>query len=823
MPIYLPDLPIRSVLPELAHALAERGQAVLEAPPGAGKTTLVPLALLDAPWREDRKLVVLEPRRLATRAAASRMAELLGEKVGETVGYAMRFERRIGPRTKIEVLTEGLFLRRLQADPDLSDVAAVLFDEFHERSLDADLALALTLDMRSVLRPDLRLLVMSATLDGEAVARLLEGAPVVRSEGRMFPVVTRHLGRDPNEPIDQAVGKACLEALAHEKGSILAFLPGQAEIGRAASFLRNRLAGDPSVEIHPLYGDLPREAQDRAIRPAPTGRRKLVLATDIAETSLTIEGVRVVVDSGLARKPRFSPRTGTSQLVTRRIALANADQRRGRAGRLEPGVCLRLWSAAEERAMLPHLPPEIVDADLVPLVLELLVWGVADPGQLPWLDPPPPAGVQAATGVLRMLGAIDSAGSVTAIGRQMAGLPVHPRLAAMILFAEATDRLSTGVALAAILSGRDLLPGSGSADLSLRLAALREGAGDPGRRGQVQDIARQLGRGRFDRNRIDPSATGALLAAAYPDRIGRRRGAGSYRLANGRGVKVADGDPLAAQPWIVVADLDDRGADGACRLAASIGQDELPGRQLHEITETRIDPQSGRVVARRVTMLGAIEVRASETDPPPDEVQRILIEAVAPRLPALIKASPAAERLRRRVMLLRQVEGEASSLPELSDERLIADAPRLMAGWIDGVRSLDAAEQLDWHVILAARLDHATRSRLDSQLPTHWTTPAGTRHAIDYSVEPPVLAVRLQEMFGVRQGPVLAGGKVPCVLHLLSPAGRPAAITSDLAGFWTTGWPATRKDLRGRYPKHFWPDDPANAPATGRVRPRQPS
>jgi ATP-dependent helicase HrpB len=816
----LPDLPIRTVLPELQRALSEAGRAVLEAPPGAGKTTLVPLALLDAPWRQGRKLIVLEPRRLATRAAARRMADLLGEQTGATVGYAMRFERSIGKDTVIEVLTEGLFLRRLQSDPELADVAAVLFDEFHERSLDADLALALTLESRAVLRPDLRLLVMSATLDGAAVANLLDDAPVLRSQGRMFPVEIRHLGRDPAEPVDRAVARACLGALDGQTGSILAFLPGQAEIGRAAAFLAGRLAQRPDVEVHPLYGDLSRDAQDRAIRPPPPGRRKIVLATDIAETSLTIEGVRVVVDGGLARKPSFSPRTGTSALTTRRIAHANAEQRRGRAGRLEPGVCLRLWSAAEERAMLPHLPPEIAGSDLVPLVLELRLWGTQDPAALAWLDPPPAAGVAAATATLRQLGALDEAGQVTEAGRRMAALPVHPRLAAMILAAGRNGQADTGIALAALLSSRDILPGRASIDLGLRLTAMRDGSGDPARRRQVQDIARQLGRGRFERSRIDPERAGALLAAAYPDRIAQRRSTGSYRLANGRGARLELGDPLAASPWLVVAELDDQGADGRCRLAAAIAASDLPAGQCWEVTETRIDPHTSRVVARRVTRLGALELAASEADPPPEEVVGILLQALAPRLPGLIAAQPAAEGLRRRVLLLRRADGDGSSLPDWSDDALVQGAAELLGGWLDGVRSLNAAQALDWQAVLAARLDHAMRVRLDRELPTHWTTPAGTRHPIDYRVDPPVLAVRLQEMFGAAQGPVLAQGRIACVLQLLSPAHRPAAITSDLAGFWRTGWTATKKDLKGRYPKHFWPDDPANAPATARVRPR---
>ncbi|HWL67409.1 MAG TPA: ATP-dependent helicase HrpB [Geminicoccus sp.] len=816
----LPDLPVRDVLPALVQALAGPGAAVLEAPPGAGKTTLVPLALLEASWRQGGRLIVLEPRRLAARAAARRMADLLGERTGETVGYAMRFERSIGPATVIEVLTEGLYLRRLQADPELPGVAAVIFDEFHERSLDVDLALALTLESRAALRPDLRILVMSATLDGVAVASLLGDASVIRSEGRMFPVAVRHLGRDPDEPVDRAVARACLEAVATERGSVLAFLPGQAEIGRAAAYLSGRLAGQPGVEVHPLYGDLSKEAQDRAIRPARSGIRKIVLATDIAETSLTIEGVRVVVDSGLTRKPSFSPRTGTAVLTTRRIALANAEQRRGRAGRLEPGICLRLWSALEERQLAAQPRPEILDSDLVPLVLELRVWGVRDAASLAWLDLPPAAAMSAATDTLRLLGALDVDGAVTALGRRMARLPVHPRLAAMVLAGERSGFADTAVAIAALLSGRDLLPGSASIDLALRLEALQGGGGESGRRQQALSIARQLGQGRFDRNRIDPARAGALLAHAYPDRIARRRAPGSYRLANGRGALLDQAEPLATSPWLVAAELDDRGADGRVRLAAAVSPDDLPDAGRRDVTVLELEGPSGRVVAKQAVMLGAIELSARYDEPSREQAGELLAQALAPRLPALIAATPAAERLRRRVLLLRRLDGEQSALPDLSDEGLVRDAADILAGWLDGLRSLRAAEALDWHAVLSARLGHAARLRLDAELPTHWTTPAGTRHAIDYESDPPVLAVRLQEMFGAAHGPVLAKGRIACVLHLLSPAQRPAAITSDLAGFWRTGWPDARKELRGRYPRHFWPDDPASAQATARVRPR---
>ena len=818
----LPDLPIRTSLPDLLAALDRHGRAVLEAPPGAGKTTIVPLALLQAPWRKGGKIVVLQPRRLATRAAAARMADLLGEAVGETVGFAMRFERSIGADTVIEVLTEGLYLRRLQADPGLEDVALVIFDEFHERSLDADLALALTLESRTALRPDLRVLVMSATLDGLAVARLLNDAPVVRSAGRMFPVEVRHLGREAAEPIEAAVARACLDALAEEQGSILAFLPGRAEIGRAAALLHRRLAGRSGIEIHPLYGDLSRQSQDQAILPAGSGVRKIVLATDIAETSLTIESIRVVVDSGLTRKPRFSPQAGTSALTTRKIALANAQQRAGRAGRVAPGVCLRLWSRAEERAMPAQLPPEILDADLMPLVLELRAWGVDDPASLDWLDPPPPAAMQAAVGTLKLLDALDPAGHLTDAGRRIVGMPLHPRLAAIILAAEQCRCADTGVALAALMSGRDLLRGAASVDLALRLGALREGSGDPVRSREILAIARQLGRGQFERRRIEPEQAGVLLAAGYPDRIARQRHPGSYLLANGRGAKVDPGDPLAAEKWLVMADLDDRGADGICRLGAALSRNDLPIDRLVSTQHLRIDEVSTRVVARSVTWLGAIEVASAETDPGSDAVERVLAEALTPRLPEFIALRPGALNLQRRVQMLRRFDGPACRLPDLSDQALINDAARLLAGWLDGITSLNAAAALDWRAVLAARLDHAQLVRLDRDLPTHWTTPAGTRHPIDYASDPPVLAVRLQEVFGAASGPVLAGGRISCTLRLLSPAHRPAAVTGDLAGFWATGWPAVKKDLKGRYPKHFWPDDPATAPATTRAKPRKP-
>lgn len=813
----LPDLPVTAILPDLLDALAGPGMAVLEAPPGAGKTTLVPLALLDAAWSDGGRIIVLEPRRLATRAAAGRMAELLGEEVGRTVGYAMRFERRLGRDTRIEVLTEGLFLRRLQADPDLAGVAAVLFDEFHERSLDADLALALTLDARAVLRPDLRLLVMSATLDGTPVARLLDDAPILRSAGRMFPVETRHLGRDADEPIERAVVRACLHAVATEPGSILAFLPGRAEIERATAQLRERLADQPTIEIHPLFGDLPKDAQARAIAPSAPGRRKLVLATDIAETSLTIEGVRVVVDGGLARKPRFSPRHGTHTLVTGRIALANAEQRRGRAGRTGPGLCLRLWSVQEERAMAPFLPPEIVDSDLSALVLELRAWGVRDPANLRWLTPPPAAALAVAATTLAELGALAPDGQLTELGRRMLALPLDPRPAAMVLRAQALGAADTGAALAVLLSIRGT-GRHGSIDLAERLDALRSGPLAETR--ETLRLAGQVLGRRLDPGRLRPELAGPILAAGFPDRIARRRGRGSFQLVGGRGVVLPAGDRLAASPWIVVADLDDRGADARAHLAAALDTADLPAERFVERTATSVDPTSGRVVGRTLTMLGALQVAVREFEPDPDDAAAALLAALLPRLGQILAACPAARALQRRVALLRGVEGEASDLPDLATPALAASAEHWLSPWLAGLRSLKEAEALDWAAILAGQLTHAQSARLETALPRRWTTPAGTSHAIDYDQDPPVFAARLQELFGVASGPVLAGGRVPLTLQLLSPAHRPAAVTADLAGFWRTGWPEVRKELRGRYPRHVWPEDPASATATTRAKPR---
>lgn len=797
-------LPIDPILPALADALANGQSAVLQAPPGAGKTTRVPLALLDAPWLQGRRIIMLEPRRLAARAAAARMAATLGEKPGETIGYRVRLDSRIGPRTRIEVVTEGVLIRQLQADPGLEGVGAVLFDEFHERSLDGDLGLALALDAQGALRDDLRLLVMSATLDGEPVARLLGGAPILTSEGRAFPVETRYMpGEGRIEPLMAA---ACRTALAEETGDILAFLPGTAEIRRTASLL----SGLPTeIHVAPLYGDLEQAAQDRAIAPSPAGKRKIVLATSIAETSLTIEGVRVVIDSGLSRQPRFDPRTGMSRLATVRASLASAEQRRGRAGRLAPGVCYRLWDKAAEGALPRFSPPEMLVADLAPLALDLAAWGVADPAQLAWLDPPPAAPMAQARELLTGLGALDESGTITRHGRALAALPMHPRLAHMVTLGAERGEGSLACLLAALLGERDPMKGAG-ADITARI----EAPGEQVRRTAAL-YAKRLGvAGRGDRH----GRPGGLLALAYPDRIGQRRGAqGQYRLANGRGAVLAAGDPLAASDLLAVAELDGGEREARIYLAAPLDQAELEDLfrdRIEIVEEVEWDRTARRVSARRVRRLGAL-VLSSEpvARPSPARVAEALLSAIRAD-PDLLPWSDAARELQARVGFLRRVRGE--SWPDLSDGALVETLEQWLAPRLEGIRDPAA---LDLASILRDRLAWNEQRALDAEAPTHLTVPTGMSRRLDYRAgDVPVLAVRLQEMFGQLESPSVAG--IPVLLHLLSPAGRPLQVTRDLKSFWAGSYKAVRADMRGQYPKHPWPEDPASAMPTSRAKPR---
>lgn len=837
-------MPVDAALPALKEALTERKQAVLVAAPGAGKTTRVPLALLDEPWLAGRKIVMLEPRRLAARNAAKFMARTLGESVGETVGYRVRMDTKVGPRTRVEVVTEGVLTRMLQADPSLEEAGLVIFDEYHERSLQADLGLALCLQARELFREDLRLAVMSATLEAEPVAELLGGAPVVASEGRMYPVETRYAARrETGLEAEAAVARTVLEALAeHGEGDALVFLPGAAEIRRVEARLRAALAGRP-VDVAPLHGSMPQEAQDRALAPSPAGRRKVVLSTAVAESSLTVEGVRIVVDAGLMRVPRFSPRTGMSRLETVPVSLASADQRRGRAGRLAPGVCYRLWSEEENRRLAPTGTPEIREADLAPLALELAAWGVSDPAELAWLDPPPAAAYAQARELLAGLGALTGAGALTPHGARLLELGAHPRLAHMMLRAEPLGLSALACELAALLGERDLLRGdaSRSPDLALRVRALRQGGAHADERVRERLLAEaaQLRRslasaaassapaaaspGSLRSGGADElAACGVLLGFAYPDRIGRRRGAGKYTLSVGRGASMPEGQPLAQEEFVVAAELDDQGLEGRIQLAAALAEDDLE-RHFSDLMKeeelVRWDPEAEAVRARSVRRLGAILLRERPVaKPDPALVTAALLEGIRAAGLGLLPWSRSARQLRERVLFLGR---HAGGWPDWTDEGLLATLEEWLAPYAEGMRSRSDMQRLNLTQVLEASLSWERRSELEREAPTHVAVPSGSRIPVDYSdPDAPALAVRLQEMFGLPDTPRIAGNRIPLTLHLLSPAQRPVQVTRDLASFWRNAYFEVRKDLKGRYPKHFWPDDPLQAPATRRVRPQ---
>ena len=820
-------LPVDDALPELKRALAAHNAAVLVAPPGAGKTTRVPLALLDAPWLSDGKIVMQEPRRLAARAAARRMAATLGEQAGETVGYRVRLDTRVGPRTRIEVVTDGLFLRMLQDDPSLDGIGCVIFDELHERGLETDLSFALVREAQSALREDLRVVAMSATLDPGPVAERLGGAPVVESAGRMFPVDTIYLDRAPAGRIEDTVASTVRRALAEQPGSALVFLPGVGEIRRVEERL-----GDlgPTTDIAPLYGDLSPADQDRAIAPSPPGRRKVVLATSIAETSLTIEGVRLVIDSGLMRAPRFAPQSGMTRLETMRVSQASADQRRGRAGRLEPGVCYRLWTESAQRGLLPFTPPEILDADLAPLALELAVWG-ASANALPWLTPPPAASLATAQALLADLGAIDRAGLVTPHGRAMARLGQHPRLAHLVLQGRALGQARIAALLAAILSERDFLrlpPGQRDVDLRHRVDIALSGKRDGALR-LIQESARRLmpreGREREGRNETpDIARTGALLALAYPDRIGRRRPgtAGRYLLSGGRGAALPEGDPMATEEFLVVADLDGSAQDSRIFLAAPIALDDIEELYAERIVNEEIvrwSERDGAVLARRRRRLGALVLEDKPLGRPDrDAVRRAMLDGVRQLGLAALPWTDELTTWRHRVAFLRRHD---PSWPDLSDAALSQSLEDWLLPFLDGLARRDHLARLDLEAALKTLVPWDRQRQLDRLAPTHVEVPSGSRVPIAYDqAAEPTLAVRLQEMFGLTDTPRIAGGTVPLTIHLLSPARRPVQVTRDLASFWTNGYRAVKAELKGRYPRHYWPDDPLVAEPTARAKPR---
>ncbi|MGA9851790.1 MAG: ATP-dependent helicase HrpB [Gammaproteobacteria bacterium] len=813
-------LPIDSLLPAISEALAEKHTAVIQAPPGAGKTTRVPLAILDAPWLAGRKLIMLEPRRLAARAAAHYMAKLLAERAGETVGYRIRMDTRIGSRTRIEVVTEGVLTRILQSDPALSDYGLVVFDEFHERSLHADLALALCLEARAALRPDLRLAVMSATLDAAPVARQLGNAPLLTSEGRSFPVDTHYQPIRARERIEEQVANSVRRVLVEETGSVLVFLPGSGEIRRVVAMLEGNLP--ENADMMPLYGDLSQSQQDAAILPAAPGRRKVVLATSIAETSLTIEGVRTVVDVGLMRVPRFDPVSGMTRLVTVRVSRASADQRRGRAGRLEPGVCYRLWSEGER--LETQGTPEILQADLAPLALELAQWGAHDARSLAWLDPPPAAALSQARELLQRLEALDAAGRITGHGRRLLELPLHPRLAHMVVKGVERQQAWLACLLAALISERDILAaGEQQADMSLRLRMLDERNAAPRLRrirASAQDIARQAGI--RDEKRIETDHVGGLLALAYPDRVAKRRASDAprYLLSNGRGAFLRDNDALGASPWLAVAELDGDPRDARIFLAASMSEAEVResfAAQVEVREALEWDEANGAVAAMSERRLGAIVLEQRPlANPDPQRVTELMLEAIRRQGLGCLPWTPTLRQWQARMTFLRRVEGE--SWPAADDVSLLATLENWLTPFLQGRSRLSHLADLPLQQAFGNLLDHRQQRLLDELAPTHFTVPTGSRIAIEYVAETPVLAVRLQELFGLTQTPAIVRGKVPLLLHLLSPARRPVQMTRDLAGFWRSSYQDVKKDMKGRYPKHYWPDDPLQAEPTRRAK-----
>lgn len=816
----LPLLPITEKLAALAAALETGNRAVLSAPPGAGKTTLVPLHLLDQPWREDRRIILLEPRRLAARAAASRMAALLGETVGGTVGYRMRLDNRISARTRIEVVTEGVFVRMILDDPELQGVAAVLFDEFHERSLDADLGLALALDAQSALRPDLRILVMSATLDVERIASLLSGPPVIISQGRSFPVELRHRDRPGDERIEDAVASTVLKTLSEEQGSILAFLPGQAEIRRVAERLEGRVGAD--VVITPLYGMLGQAEQDAAIRPATGGMRKVVLATSIAETSITIDGVRMVIDSGLQRLPVYEPSTGITRLETVRVSKASADQRAGRAGRTEPGIAIRLWHSGQTAALPAFAPPEILSSDLSSLALDMAHWGVADPRQLLLLDMPPEAALKEARQLLIGLGALDEALQLTAKGRRMRDFGLPPRLAAMVL--DAADHGEAGAAaeLAVLLTEQGL--GGTDLDLDERMRQFRRDKGERAR--NARSLAQRLSSGLSDRKTDGaglPASAGALLIHAFPDRIARQRGGrGRFVMANGRGAEIANTERLAGAELLVIADLTGKAAQARVLAAAEVTRGDIEALNPNAIRtadESGFDLSSRQVRARRVTRLGAIVFEEQPlAKPKGEEAAKALAEGVKALGLDALPFSKAAEQLRQRLGFLYRSLGDP--WPDTSDEGLVDRLDDWFIPFQSGVTRFQDVSAGSLHDGLMSLVPGGSQRELDRLVPTHFTAPTGQSHPIRYDGEEPVLQIRVQELFGLKTHPTIGGGKLPLLLELTSPAHRPIQTTRDLPGFWAGSWKDVRADMRGRYPKHPWPEDPAAAQPTTRAKPR---
>jgi ATP-dependent helicase HrpB len=857
-------LSVSQLLPALSGALANSRSAVLQAPPGAGKSTVVPLALLQEPWLRRGRVLMLEPRRLAARAVACRMADTLGEPVGQTVGYRMRLDTRVSGATRLEVLTEGVLTRMLADDPALEGVSLVIFDEFHERSLQADLGLALTLQARELLNPELRILVMSATLDGDAAAALLGDAEVIAGDGRQFPVETRYACQGPPmlpgaaftgtgaaaaERLEQRIARIVRTACTECAGDILVFLPGAAEIRRTAALLEP--ATPPArTRVLPLYGDLDQAAQDEALSPSLSGVRRIVLATNIAETSLTIAGIHIVVDSGLVRRSVFDPVTGMSRLETRRISRASAEQRQGRAGRTAPGVCYRAWSEGAHQSLIATTPPEIIEADLAPLALELANWGAHDAHALAWLDPPPDAMLACARDLLMRLGAIDERQRITAEGRAMAALGVHPRLAHMLLASRRTGAVSAGARIAAFLSDHDALRRGQDADVTTRLTSVSRHT-----QRLAQDLQKRLatladgesGRSRTTRNRTDADgssarpavapkteammsvdeAAGVLLAYAYPDRIGRRRPGHEprYLLANGRGARFAHAAGISSAPFIVAVDVDDRDREGVIRLAARLERAALDthfGAQMASAQSVTWDSREQAVIARSVIRLGNLII---EEKPLPEIPADAATEAMFTGIRAMgisaLSWDDASRDLQARILFARNADAKGD-WPAVDDASLSESIEQWLTPWLAGCTRREHLTRIPMTDAIRAMLSHEQQQTLNRVAPARLEMPSGSQVRVDYrSDNAPVVSVRLQEVFGLAETPRIADGRVPVTFELLSPARRPVQITQDLASFWASGYAQVRRDLRGRYPKHYWPDDPLQAEAIRGVRPQK--
>ncbi|MGN7356145.1 ATP-dependent helicase HrpB [Paenibacillus sp. SAF-054] len=829
------ELPIQRVLPELLANLRSGTSAVLVAEPGAGKTTQVPIAFLGEPWLSGRKIIMLEPRRLAARSAADYMARMLGEQTGETVGYRVRMDSKTGRNTKIEVVTEGILTRMLQSDPELEGVGMIIFDEFHERNLQGDLGLALALESRAVLRDDLRILVMSATLEAEPVAALLGSAPVVNCPGRQFPVETLYRPQSSGMRLERQMADVIREAAAAHPGDVLAFLPGAGEIRRLhAELMRGGLPAE--AVIRPLYGQLSQQEQDAAVRPDPGNRRKIVLATSIAETSLTIEGVRIVVDSGLMRTQLFSSRTGMPYLATDQVSQASADQRRGRAGRTAPGVVYRLWSPEAQNLLRIRNQPEIRMTDLAPLVLELSAWGVRNPGDMLWLDPPPQEAFERGRELLQRLGALGHDGNITGRGKRMAELGMHPRLSAMLLHAGDMGLGDLGAMLAAVLQERDLFRGHAverDADLRSRIEAialwelrgLAAAGADEAALNRIalesRHIRKQLGIAAVQKPDIEK--IGLLLSFAYPDRIGQNRGDGKFLLTSGRGVELPRAQLLSRSAYLTVGSVDDqKGADGRILLAAPLSLNDLLQYHQDGITEELIvewDSSLGGVKARNQVKLGTLLLRESQANQPdPEQVAAALISGIRREGLGILPWTKQAKQLRQRLQLMHTAD---ASWPDMEDEALLGNLETWLYPYLHGMRNRSDLQKLQLVSVLEQAIGWDKKTRLDREIPTHVTVPSGSRIAVDYSNPgQPLLAVKLQEMFGLQETPTIGHGRIPLTLHLLSPAQRPVQITSDLASFWRNGYFEVKKDLKGRYPKHYWPDDPLEAVPTRRTRPQ---